>query len=106
MAVEDSHLVVPTSLEEAGPHVRQVASNIVLELEALNRELAPLAETWTGDTFTYFNGLEQEWNLGALGMFGDGRTYPGVLGDIATKLDVAWANYVLTQQTNNRQWAI
>ncbi|MEU4642895.1 hypothetical protein [Micromonospora sp. NPDC023814] len=104
MGVENTSLKVPTELGEAGPFVRQVAGNIIVQLNDLARQLAPLQDTWTGDAYVYFNALEQSWNLSARGLFGDGQQEPGILGDIAHRLDVAWYNYVTTQNANTKQW--
>ena len=107
MAVEATPLHVPTELGEAGHFVRTSAGTIVGQLETLAKQLLPLQETWNdpgNGASTYFHGLEQEWNMSALGLFGDGVQQPGILGDIAHRLDVAWYNYVTTQQTNTKQW--
>jgi hypothetical protein len=104
MGVEDSNLKVPTELGDAGPYVRRVAGTIVGQLDTLARELAPLQDTWTGDASAKFYLLEQHWDMSAKGLFGDGVTYPGIFGDIANRLDVAWYNYVTTQNVNTKQW--
>jgi hypothetical protein len=104
MGVEDSNLKVPSELGEAGPFVRRVAGSITVQLNDLERQLAPLQETWTGEAYVYFDGLEKEWHNSARGLFGDGQQQPGILGDIAHRLDVAWYNYVTTQNANTKQW--
>jgi hypothetical protein len=107
MGVEDSLLKVPVELGDAGHQVRIASQAIVDQLAALAGKLAPLQETWNDPGFgasTYFQGLEQYWNNAAHGLFGDGEKEPGILGDIAHRLDVMWYNYVTTQQTNTKQW--
>jgi hypothetical protein len=103
-SIEDSNLAVPTQLGDAGPYVRKVAGIVTGQLNTLAGQLKPLETTWTGDAYTYFNGLEQEWNAAAQGLFGDGVSYPGILGDIAHRLDVAWYNYCVAQQANTKMW--
>lgn len=104
MGVEDTQLMVPTSLGEAGPFVRSTATDITLQLEELARQLSMLPETWSGDQALAFEKLKQDWNLAAMGLFGDGQTQPGILGHVATKLDHAWYVYVTTQQGNTKRW--
>ncbi len=104
MAIEDSHLQVPATLEFAGKHVRDVASTVISELETLKNQIQPLQETWTGDAYNYFTVLEQEWNNSALGLFGDNVAHPGLLGNIAMALDSSWYNYAVTQQANTYTW--
>lgn len=107
MAVEDSNLRVPVELEHAGTDVRTKARLIVAQLETLAKQLLPLQETWNDPgfgAFSWFQGLQQEWNMSAKGLFGDGAVEPGILGAIANRLDVSWYNYVTTQTTNTKQW--
>lgn len=104
MGIEDALLRVPTELGDAGPHVRLVAGNIMEQLRSLKTKLGPLEETWTGAAFELFHPLELQWQAAARGLFGDDHTEPGVLGDVAHRLDEIYANYMLTQHVNTRQW--
>jgi hypothetical protein len=106
MNVEGSHLKVPATLQNAGHRVSTDASTIIGALETLGNQLRPLQDSWTGDAYTYFNLLQQEWNVSALGLFGDGVTHPGLLGNIAAALDAAWYNYVTGQNANTRTWIV
>lgn len=107
MGVEDTGLQVPTDLGDAGPFVRRVAASLMGSLGKLQSQLAPLPETWNdggSGAFSNYQAYELEWRTAATDLFGDGQTQPGVLGDIAHRLDVAWYNYVTAQQTNTKMW--
>ncbi|MFG1885218.1 WXG100 family type VII secretion target [Micromonospora sp. NPDC049102] len=84
-----SSLRVPLELEMAGSQLNGKAAEIVSELDALKSKLQPLSETWQGDAKTYYEGLQGEWNLAADGLFGP----EGVLGLIASALNLNWNNY-------------
>jgi hypothetical protein len=108
VGVEDSDLHVPTELGDAGPYVRKIAGTVMQQLSTLKNQLVPLQATWHDPGFgasSWFEGLELEWRMSAMGLFGDETSgNPGILGDIAHRLDVSWYNYVTTQQTNTKQW--
>ena len=103
--IESSNLQVPPELAEAGPHVRTVSGNLASELDTLQKKLAPLAESWKGDAYQYFTGLEQEWNLASVGLWGDGTGGSvGLLPFIAHALDVAYENYMNAEHSNTKTW--
>lgn len=103
--IESSHLQVPPELAGAGGQVRTVSASLATELDTLRRKLAPLEESWTGEAHQYFTGLQQEWNLASLGLWGDGtKGGMGLLPFIAHALDVAYQNYLNAELTNTRTW--
>ncbi|MFI0793764.1 WXG100 family type VII secretion target [Micromonospora rubida] len=103
--IESSKLQVPAELGEAGNRVRQISSALAAELASLQSKLAPLEESWTGTTYTYFKGLEQEWNMAATGLWGDGgQGSGGLLPFIAHALDVSYQNYTNAEQSNTKTW--
>ncbi|MGC4852141.1 WXG100 family type VII secretion target [Micromonospora sp. DT4] len=95
-----SSLWVPLELETAGGQLNGRANEIVSQLEALKSKLLPLSETWQGDAKEYYEGLQGEWNLAADGLFGP----EGVLGLIASALNLSWNNYSECEWTNLRTW--
>ena len=102
--IASSNLQVPAELEDAGNHVRTISTALSAELEMLKRELAPLADTWKGEANTYFTGLEQEWNLAAAGLWGDGSGSTGLLPFIARALDTIYTNYATAETSNMTTW--
>lgn len=101
MALNDSiPIAVPTNLEGAGAYINSQAGAIADELAALARQLAPLQDTWTGQAAVYYEGLQQEWNRAAEGLFAP----DGVLGQIAHAMNVNWNNYSDAESSNVRTW--
>jgi uncharacterized protein YukE len=97
---ENSNITVPASLAGAGAELNQRAAKIAGDLAALMVQLEPLEPTWTGSAYTYYTGLQQEWNVAAAGLFGP----DGVLGDIANRLNLVWANYSDAEWTSIGNW--
>lgn len=95
-----SSIEVTPELEGASGHMNNVAGSVTAELERLERLLLPLADTWTGETFTYYRGLQEEWNIAADGLFGP----EGVLGQIAAAMHTNWGNYSEAEWANSRTW--
>jgi WXG100 family type VII secretion target len=87
--IGNSSILVREDLEGAGAWINARAQQIADELAALKAQLAPLAETWDGSANQYYEGLQQEWNLAAEGLFGP----DGILGRIAQTMNVNWSNY-------------
>ena len=103
--IDNANLGVPAELEFAGSNVRGVSTTVAGELDGLKRELEPIAATWTGDTYDYFNQYENLWRRSAVNLFGDPATDdPGLLGVIAKALDIAWLNYQHSEHANKRTW--
>jgi uncharacterized protein YukE len=102
-AIDGARIAVPTMLELAGRHINDQAAVIVGELEALKSLLLPLQETWTGQAAADYELLQQEWNLGAQGLFG-GNGAPGVLGEIAMAMHIVWNNYSDAEFSNVQMW--
>ncbi|MEV6598531.1 WXG100 family type VII secretion target [Actinoplanes sp. NPDC051346] len=100
-----SRLQVPTELENAGNSVRTISNGLAMELNDLRAKLAPLQESWTGQAYTYFTGLEQQWNLASVGLWGDGTaTNVGLLPFIAHALDKVYENYSNAEASNVKTW--
>lgn len=95
-----SKLVVPPELQAAGTELNRQADAIVDMLDALKAKLAPLVDIWTGPAASYYQPLQQEWNIAADGLFGP----TGVLGQIASAMNVNWNNYSECEWANVRGW--
>ncbi|WP_422747577.1 WXG100 family type VII secretion target [Micromonospora sp. WMMD1219] len=109
-----SNLRVPAELELAGQTLNNKAEVIVEQLDTLIRTLSPLldeaasakydaaaaADGWQGSAQSYYSGLQGEWNIAANGLFGE----TGVLGVIASALNLSWNNYMEGEWANVRTW--
>jgi WXG100 family type VII secretion target len=101
MAYSDgTPIAVPTDLEAAGAYINSQAAAIADELQALAAQLSPLQSTWTGQAASYYQGLQQEWDVAAAGLFAP----DGVLGQIANAMNVNWGNYSDAEIDNTRTW--
>jgi WXG100 family type VII secretion target len=98
--IGNSSILVREDLEGAGAWINARAQQIADELAALKAQLAPLAETWDGSANQYYEGLQQEWNLAAEGLFGP----DGILGRIAQTMNVNWSNYSEAEWSNVQTW--
>ena len=98
--VSSSSMVVPASLAQAGPFINSQAATIEEELNQLKNLLAPLQATWTGQAQTYYEGLQNEWNMAAEGLFGP----QGILGYIAKAMGVNFYNYEDCESANTQTW--
>ncbi|MFF0467411.1 WXG100 family type VII secretion target [Micromonospora zamorensis] len=96
-----SNLRVPAELEMAGQTLNAKAAEIEGQLAALISKLAPLEDTWQGPAQSYYQGLQQEWNIAANGLFGE----TGVLGRIASAMNLSWNNYAEGEWANVRTWS-
>jgi WXG100 family type VII secretion target len=99
-AVGGSRIAVPSELQAAGSTINGIAAAIEGELSALKSLLAPLQDTWTGAAQAYYQGLQNEWNIAADGLFGP----TGVLGQIAQTMNLNWNNYTDSESANVRTW--
>ncbi|WP_432990758.1 WXG100 family type VII secretion target [Dactylosporangium sp. CA-233914] len=98
--IAGSTLQVPPELETAGARMSSTATTISDELIALKAMLAPLEAHWTGTAQPYYEALQAQWNNAARELFGP----DGVLGDIASALNLAWRNYSECEWVNTRTW--
>jgi uncharacterized protein YukE len=94
-------IAVQQELAEAGVILNNQASAISEQLHSLATYLNGLPEIWSGSASTYYQGLQQEWNIAAEGLFGP----DGVLGEIAAAMHVVWNNYSEGEWTNTQTWA-
>ena len=102
-SIDGARLLVDSSLSQAGATINNSAQQITDELAALISQLQPLVGTWTGQAETYYNGLMEEWNTAANGLFGSAAD-GGLLGEIAAAMNVAWGNYSDGEWANIATW--
>lgn len=99
--IDGTPIFVAEGLSAAGPWLNSQAAICTDDLSALRAQLAPLAEAWTmSQAATYYQGLQQEWNIAAEGLFGP----EGVLGQIAHAMNVNWGNYSNAEWSNISTW--
>ncbi|WP_405883132.1 WXG100 family type VII secretion target [Streptomyces sp. NBC_01136] len=98
--IEGTPIKVPLDLEAAGATINAKAQTITEELHALWSKLQPLEATWMGQAHAYYDGLQQEWNTAAAGLFAP----EGVLGQIASAMHVTWGNYADSEAANSATW--
>ncbi|GAA5179197.1 hypothetical protein GCM10023322_08460 [Rugosimonospora acidiphila] len=96
----DSNLRVPPELENAGAQLSGTARTIDDQLSTLKNQLVPLQDYWQGPAQSYYQDLQAEWNVAAQGLFGP----DGVMGEIASALNLAWNNYTDCEWANVRTW--
>jgi uncharacterized protein YukE len=97
--IDESLIAVPLDLEGAGAYLNAQAQQMADELAKLWSQLEPLS-IWTGKAKTYYEGLQQEWNTAAAGLFAP----DGVLGQIANAMHTTWGNYSEAEASNARTW--
>lgn len=99
--VEGTPIYVGEGLSAAGTWLNSEAQQAADELNRLRQQLAPLAEAWSqSKAADYYQGLQEEWNLAADGLFGP----DGVLGKIAHAMHVNWGNYSEAEWANISTW--
>ena len=101
--VDGTPIAVPLTLEGAGAIVNGTAAQIMQELEHLKSQLVAFQDFWQGQAREDYEILQHEWEVSAVGLFGGNGT-PGVLGDIASMLDVNWENYTSAELANTSVW--
>jgi uncharacterized protein YukE len=99
--IDGTPIYVAADLEGAGAWLNTQATTCADDLSRLKAQLAPLADAWTASKAAdYYQGLQQEWNIAAEGLFGP----DGVLGRIAQTMNVNWGNYSDAEWSNIRTW--
>jgi uncharacterized protein YukE len=99
--IDGTPIYVGADLQNAGTWLNSEAATCSEELARLKAQLAPLQEAWTlSQAADYYQGLQQEWNIAAEGLFGP----DGVLGQIAQAMNVNWGNYSDAEWSNIRTW--
>jgi len=99
--IDGTPIYVAAELEGAGTWLNTQATNCADDLARLKAQLAPLADAWTlSKASDYYQGLQQEWNIAAEGLFGP----DGVLGRIAQAMNVNWGNYSDAEWSNIQTW--
>ena len=99
--IDGTPVYVGAELQSAGTWLNTQATTCADDLARLKAQLAPLAEGWTqSQAADYYQGLQQEWNIAAEGLFGP----DGVLGQIAHAMNLNWGNYSDAEWSNIRTW--
>lgn len=99
--IDGTPIYVANELSGAGAWLNTQATTCSDDLARLKAQLAPLAEAWTqSQAAGYYQGLQQEWNIAAEGLFGP----DGVLGQIAHAMNVNWGNYSDAEWSNIKTW--
>jgi WXG100 family type VII secretion target len=98
--IMNSRLQVPPELEGAGAMMNRTAATIEGQLITLRGQLVPLEDSWQGPAQDSWHGLQAQWNYAADGLFGPN----GVLGAIASALNLSWDNYCDCEWANVRTW--
>jgi WXG100 family type VII secretion target len=100
----DTPITVTAAVSEASADLVNRANVIIDELNTLYAAINGLQGEWTGSAATDYQILQNEWNIGAQGLFGaDGA--PGVLGEIAQAMGVVAANYYDAEEANIKTWS-
>jgi uncharacterized protein YukE len=103
MTTPDGSMTVTTEVADALNVLSAKANVIIDELNVLYGRIVGLNEHWTGPAATDYQILQNEWNIGAQGLFGaDGA--PGVLGEIAQAMGVVAYNYFECEEANVKTW--
>jgi uncharacterized protein YukE len=101
MAIPESMpILVAAELEGVGTYLNGQATEIADELSQLASYLNQLDLIWSGNASSYYQGLQAEWNIAAEGLFGP----DGVLGEIATAMNLTWNNYSDAEWSNSQTW--
>ena len=99
--VDGTPIYVANELSNAGTWLNTQATTCADDLSRLKAQLAPVADAWTqSKAADYYQGLQQEWNIAAEGLFGP----DGVLGQIAHAMNVNWGNYSDAEWSNIQTW--
>jgi uncharacterized protein YukE len=99
--VDGTPIYVSEGLSAAGGWLNSQATTAADDLATLKAQLAPLQDAWTqSQAAAYYQGLQQEWNIAAEGLFGP----DGVLGQIAHAMNVNWGNYSDAEWSNISTW--
>ena len=102
--VDGTRLLVDDQLSQSGTHIENAAQQIMDELSSLRAQLQPVAETWTGPAASYFEPFMQQWHNAAVGLFGSAEQ-GGVLGEIASTMNLSWNNYADAEAANAKTWS-
>ncbi|HLX51055.1 MAG TPA: WXG100 family type VII secretion target [Streptosporangiaceae bacterium] len=97
---DNTPILVAAELETVGTNLNNQAATISDELSQLASYLNQLPAIWQGAASDYYQGLQAEWNIAAEGLFGP----DGVLGEIATAMNVSWNNYSDAEWSNSQTW--
>ncbi|MFB7504397.1 MULTISPECIES: WXG100 family type VII secretion target [Streptomyces] len=100
---EGTTVYVGEGLEAAGRNINGWAELIIGELHRLRSNLQPLIDTWNAQASTAYQDRMHEWDVAAVNLFGD-EADSGILGTIATAMDVNYGNYVAAEDANLKTW--
>jgi WXG100 family type VII secretion target len=91
-------ITVRSGLAGTGAHLRAHAEHLWTELRRLRADIDDVLLGWRGTTKSYFDGLKEEWDYAADGLFNQ------VLGEVAQAMDYNWRNYQTAEEDNGRAW--
>src|SRR5689334_21012199 len=98
--VDGTTMVIPSDLESVSRDIHTRGEAILEQLDWLEGQLAPIAGDWAGGAHTYYQGLQDMWNLSADGLFGP----DGIMAIIARIMHINWVNYSEAELTNTNYW--
>jgi len=90
-------VVTFAALEQAAADVRGLNSRLDQMLTDLKRQIAPVAETWSGDAKDGYNVQQQAWNSNAEGLK---QALEGIAAGLASAADA----YRQTEASNAKMW--
>jgi uncharacterized protein YukE len=100
-SIDNAQIRVSDMLGTAGATINAKAGDIADDLAWLKNRLAPLQEEWReSKAATYYQDMQNEWDIAANGLFGP----DGVLGRIAHAMRVNWDNYSEAEWSNVSTW--
>jgi WXG100 family type VII secretion target len=85
-------------IQGAQGHVTQTAQQMNAQLEDLQRMLAPLVSTWTGEAATDYAAKKKQWDTAAADL-------NQVLAKIGTALGTANEGYQNVERANASRWS-
>jgi|HubBroStandDraft_1064217.scaffolds.fasta_scaffold167583_2 WXG100 family type VII secretion target len=100
MSMDSSPILVAPELESVSNYLNTHAQEIADQLNRLAAYVRTLEQVWQGDAYQYYHGLQMEWKMAADGLFAP----DGVLGSIASAMNITWHNYADAEQSNTQTW--
>jgi WXG100 family type VII secretion target len=96
-----AQLQVTDDLQSAGGNLNGRADTIRDQLVALKAKVTDLQSVWDSPAAReYYEHQQNDWDIAADGLFGP----TGVLGQVASALNLSWNNYTDAEQSNLNTW--